>query len=184
MLPQSAPQSSPRNGGTLCPLDLSASPSVQRFSIMALPAADVGRKDCSSGLRLSPCASASVREAKKSSRSAVAAKKSPVVHEATRGDRANRGRGRPDFSSAAGSSRAAKRAFPPLGASSRYKAPLSPQSISPLPIHQSLQPIISLPSPPPALLTTLGTSPCFDPTRSLSARSLPKCSHPSQTLTS
>ena len=147
MLPQSAPQSSPRNGGTLCPLDLSASPSVQRFSIMALPAADVGRKDCSSGLRLSPCASASVREAKKSSRSAVAAKKSPVVHEATRGDRANRGRGRPDFSSAAGSSRAAKRAFPPPGASSRYKAPLSPLGISPLPIHQSLKPILSLPSP-------------------------------------
>ena len=76
MLPQSAPQSSPRNSGTLRPLDLSASPSVQSFSIMALPAADVGRKDCSSGLRLSPCASASVREAKKSSRSAVAAKKS------------------------------------------------------------------------------------------------------------
>ena len=84
MLPQSAPQSSPRNGGTLCPLDLSASPSVQRFSIMALPAADVGRKDCSSGLRLSPCASASVREAKKSSRSAVAARRAVGGHRGRR----------------------------------------------------------------------------------------------------
>ena len=45
MLPQSAPQSSPRNSGTLRPLDLSASPSVQSFSIMALPARSRGPKD-------------------------------------------------------------------------------------------------------------------------------------------